>query len=117
MRAEPHPKIGMHNSDSSSRTPVGVFFADGDVASIFAELLEVQGVPVQVLASPGEIAQHTRVITEPRYVKEISPDNLSHSLVVGNKECLNGLPTLALSRPLTAEKVEQALRAFLTAAV
>ena len=93
-----------------------MFFADGDVASIFAELLEVQGVPVQVLASPGELADHNRVITEPRYVKEIAPDNYPRCLVVGNKECLNGLPTLSLSRPLTAEKVEQALRAFLAPA-
>jgi hypothetical protein len=113
MFAPLHPILSMHNRDSANRAPVGVFFADGDVASIFAELLEVQGVPVEVLASPGELAGHTRVITEPRYVKEIAPDNYPHCLVVGNKECLNGLPTLALSRPLTAEKVEQALRAFL----
>jgi len=104
----------MQNSNTPCPAPVGVFFADGDVASIFAELLEVQGVPVQVLASPGELSQHSRVITEPRYVREIAPDHYRHCLVVGNKECLTGLPTLSLSRPLTAEKVEQALRAFLS---
>ncbi len=98
----------MANSDNPSPA-VSVLFSDSDVASIFAELLEAQGAEVSFLSSSAQLTGKTRIVTEPRYFPEISPDQYRHCLIVGNREAVKGLPTLALARPLTEESVEQAL--------
>ena len=92
---------------------VGIFFTDSDVASIFTELLQSQGAPACMLSDPTELRNHTRIITEPRYFPEIRPEHYQKCLIVGNKDCLLSLPLPTLSRPLTEEKVLDALAAFL----
>jgi hypothetical protein len=101
----------------SKDTPISVSicFADEDITMLFAELIRAQGVKTSVVESLESISGETRVITEPRFLKALPAEYRSTCLVVGNKESLKGLDVLSLSRPLTEEKVEAALAAFLGA--
>lgn len=80
---------------------------------LFAELMRAQGVNPSVLETLDNLSGETRVITEPRFYRALPETYRSTCLVVGNKESLKGLTGHALSRPLTEEKIEAAIDAFL----
>ena len=80
---------------------------------LFSELLEVRGVHTQIIASPMTIPLNARIITEVQYFSNLPSECRSQCLVVGNKDSLKGIDALTLSRPLTEEKIESALAAFL----
>jgi len=80
---------------------------------LFSELLEVRGVHTKIAESPQTVPLNTRVITEIQYFSELPKECRMQCLVVGNKDALRGIDALTLSRPLTEEKIESALAAFL----
>ena len=99
-----------NNSDFS---PVSILFEDQVITHLFSELLKVRGVATQVLASVDDVQSETRIITEPQYFPEIPTELQNKCLIVGDKEAVEDLPTASLERPLTEEKIEAALFAFL----
>lgn len=101
-----------NNADFS---PVCILFADEVINELFAELLAVRGVDACIVHSMTAVPENARIITEPHFFPEIPPTMRHHCLIVGNKEALKGLPTYALSRPLTEEKIETALGQLLGA--
>lgn len=101
-----------NNTDFS---PVCILFSDGVINELFAELLSVRGVDACIVHSMEGVPENARIITEPHFFPEIPPTMRHHCLIVGNREALKGLPTYALSRPLTEEKIETALGQLLGA--
>lgn len=102
----------MHSANG--RRDVCILFNDDDIAEVFQELLASRGTDARLIAGVEALPEGSSLITEPSYVPLI-PDSIhSRCLVVGNRGALEGLPTLCLSRPLTEEKVESALRDFLS---
>ncbi|MBX7137299.1 MAG: hypothetical protein K1X83_04875 [Oligoflexia bacterium] len=92
---------------------VSLCFLDQGVTSIFAALLRARGIPVQVLGSIVELDRDSLVITEPAYYSIIAPTHSGRCLIVGNPEVTEGTSDLTLRRPLTEEKIDEALAALL----
>lgn len=102
--------IQTHMTYGARQPPsVSILFRDSDVASIFAELLEAQGAAVSFLCSAEQLSGKTRIVTEPLYFPNLSPEQYGRCLIVGNRDAVKDLPTLSLARPLTEENVEKAL--------
>lgn len=101
----------------SANTPdfgaVAVCFEDPSINQLFAELLEAHGVCVRILGSVINAENGTRIITEPRYFPLLTEGLRRQCLLVGNKGSLAGYQVQTLSRPLTEEKVEEAIQRFL----
>ena len=93
--------------------PVAVLFEQDLIKVVFSDLLEARGVPTVIIEGVNELAPGARVITEVQFFSQLPPAAQARALVVGNKDTLRDLPALALSRPLTEEKVEVALVQFL----
>ena len=98
---------------ASQAAPVCIYFEDESINAIFSELLEARGIHTRILAAANEMQGQTRIITEPRYFPYVDESSYCRCLVIGNKESLRGLTAVTLSRPLTEEKIETALRQFL----
>jgi hypothetical protein len=109
----------MKGRDHNNLTPTGstnqiaICFQDDTINYLFAGLLESRGVHTTIVETVENLSPSTRLITEPLYLGHLSSDSLQHCLVVGNKESLKGLSTVTLSRPLTEEKIENAISEFL----
>jgi hypothetical protein len=96
---------------------VAVCFQDIEIAEVFAELVACMGAQAEVVEDLASIdrAELSKVVTEPMYFQDL-PERLQQScLLVGNKEVLSRFSTPTLSRPLTEEKVTNALGDFLGA--
>lgn len=93
--------------------PVCICFEDETINEIFSALLEARGIHTRILSDIQEAGQNSKVITEPQYFPKLDPTCQTKCLLVGNKDRLSGTSALALSRPLTEEKIEQALSQFL----
>ena len=102
-------------ANSPDFSPVCILFSDEVINELFAELLAVRGVEACIVHSIKAVPEHARIITEPHFFTEIPAAMRHHCLLVGNKDALKGLPTYALSRPLTEEKIETALGQLLGA--
>ena len=100
-------------ANATDYSPVSLFFNDDTITHIFSQLLEVHGFKTSILGDIGEYDGSTRIITEPQFFSRIDPAHHRKCLVIGNKESLNGINALSLSRPLTEEKIEHALSRFL----
>lgn len=102
-------------NDSQEHSPpkVGVYFQDEDINILFCDLLRAQGIETNILSALDAAQTNTRIVTEPIYFPQLSPEQQSRCLVVGNKEALKTVTALSLSRPLTEEKIFSALRQFL----
>ena len=99
------------NSQDFAR--VSLCFLDQAVTRIFAALLQARGIPVQVLGSIVELQEESLVITEPAYYSMVRPSHQGRCLIVGNPEALEKITDLSLRRPLSEEKIENALAALL----
>ena len=104
----------MSYNDQLSLSPdVGILFEDGAISEVFCALLEARGVSAHVLSGTHELPGETAIITEPQFFPLLDQLHRRSCLVVGNKNSLREIPALSLSRPLTEEKVEEALARFL----
>lgn len=92
---------------------IGVCFLDRSIGLLFAALLEARGIHARSVRTPTDLDPHSRVITEAHFVPNLTADQLKQCLVVGEPDQLERLEVLGLSRPLTEDKVEDALSAFL----
>lgn len=102
------------NQPSNRPSGVAILFEEDIISALFAELVQSQGVPTRIIRSTKELGSAERLITEIRYYREIPERLISNTLVVGNKDSLQGIPSLCLTRPLTESKVESALSQFLS---
>ena len=93
--------------------PVCIYFEDETINEIFSALLEARGIPTRILEKIQDIEGDTRIITEPRFFPLLDKCYHSKCLIVGNKDVLQNINALSLSRPLTEEKIEDALSRFL----
>lgn len=92
---------------------IGVCFLDRSIGLLFAALLEARGIHARSVRSPLDLAPQSRLITEAHFVPALTAEQLKQCLVVGEPDQLQRLEVLGLSRPLTEDKVEDALSAFL----
>ncbi len=93
--------------------PVTIYFQDPTITELFSDLIAVRGVPTRPLSSLDGLAPGTKIITEVGEFQKLAPGSYDKCLIVGNKDALEGLEVLTLSRPLTEEKIESALNQFL----
>ena len=100
-------------SNIHTQAEVAVLFLEPQIRELFAELLAARGLKVSELASPSEFSGETKIITEPIYFPLINTNSKEQCLVVGNSDAMGKIQALCLARPLTEEKIENALKAFL----
>ena len=101
-------------SDKIESESVGILFREEMICLLFSQLLEARGVKTSILDCVTETTPHSKIVTEPIYFSKLDPDRAHKCLVVGNKNTLTGLDAVCLSRPLTEEKVENAIEKFLS---
>ncbi len=102
-------------ANDSDYSEVGVCFNDQQITDLFSELLKAHGIKTRIIEDLIELPFCSKVITEPRYFPLVSEISRSRSLVVGEKDDLNELESLTLSRPLTESKIQLAITEFLRA--
>lgn len=114
MSSKP-PPFEREIANSADFQAVAIYFAEPTINLLFAELLQSRGVNVRIVESSDELPKATKIITEPQYFPLIAKEKHHQCLVVGNKSALKDIEALSLSRPLTEEKVEDALSQLLKA--
>jgi hypothetical protein len=97
----------------SNKQTVFILIEDEDVSLLFSELIRANGLDTQIVASEKLIPDAAKVLTEPRFYDNLTEAQRQASLVIGNKTALGGIHTATLSRPLTEDKIINALEAFL----
>jgi|GEM_PF-1616180 len=102
-------------ANASDFPPVCVYFEDETITQLFSDLLEARGIHTQILTDLEQMpnGSETKIITEPQFFQFLDKSSHGKCLIVGNKEALRGIAALSLSRPLTEEKIENALAQFL----
>ena len=105
--------ISKENSLLTSPYPVCIFFEDESISDIFSALLEVYGCATKTVTCPSQLGEEPFVITEPQFFSWVNPKHHPSCLIVGNKQSPEAANSLFLSRPLTEDKVEQALSRFI----
>lgn len=93
--------------------PVAVLFIEPEIGLLFSELLQARGVQVQRLNNVEQYQGHTKIITEALYFPMLPEMARQNCLVVGNRDSLQKIDALCLTRPLTEEKIDSALQALL----
>jgi hypothetical protein len=93
---------------------VSICFEDPTINLLFSELLEVRGIRTHILESIEHFSGSSKLVTEPQYYSSLASDQRQRCLIVGNKDALRELKDgVPLSRPLTEDKIEEAIRQFL----
>lgn len=115
MTSRDSSNSGQQVANNPDYAPVCIFFEDEDINQIFSELLEARGIHTQILDNLKNLPGQTKIITEPQYFPQLDSSCRDKCLIVGNKDALQGISALSLSRPLTEEKIEQALSQLLRA--
>ena len=100
-------------ANSSDFREVSILFADEVITGLFAELLESRGVKTKILAKADDHNENTRIVTEPQFFGLLDSLSQARCLVVGNKEIVDQIAAIGLTRPLTEQKIESALEEFL----
>ena len=106
-------KEGPRDGGNEALDAISIYFEDETITELFSELLQANGWSTKVLNKIEEVKPSTKIITEPRYFPMLSPDTQNKCLIVGNKNALQSINAICLSRPLTEEKIEEALNQFL----
>lgn len=103
------------SANSEDFESVAVCFRDPSINALFADLLEVRGVKAKTFTEIYDVADAVKIITEPLFIPDLTPSQMRKCLIVGNKDVLGDLSGVTLSRPLTEEKIDEAIAAFLKA--
>lgn len=110
-------KTNLNGIDQSANSEdfesVAVCFRDPSINALFADLLQVRGIKAKTFTEIYDVEQATKIITEPIFLPDLTPSQMKKCLVVGNKDLLNDLESVTLARPLTEEKINAAISAFL----
>lgn len=93
---------------------VSICFEDPTINLLFSELLEVRGIRTHILAGILDFTGVNKIVTEPQFYPCLDSEQRQRCLIVGNKDALRELKDgIPLSRPLTEDKVEEAISQFL----
>lgn len=111
-------------SDNSSQNQIpkreqtiGILFFNHAISLLFSELLNSRGIEAVQISDPIDCSNYHKVITEDSYIKYLSEDLLSKSIIVGSCEFIDSNKVHQLTRPLTEEKIESALRYLLEVSI
>ena len=90
-------------------TQIAVCFQQPEISELFAELLRMRGADVLVTEHLSDLEPSAKVVTEPHFFPTLASTLHSKCLLVTNRssDAPTGIATLV--RPLTLEKIEQAL--------
>lgn len=91
-----------------AKEEIAIFIEDIAIASLFSELAEAHGAISRIAINAQQLSGASRVITEPQFFPLLSKDQKKNALVVSNGENFKDAK-VTLRRPLTAERVENAL--------
>ena len=86
-----------------------VCFQDREIGELFADLLVSRGVKPVLTESVKDAPQQTRIVTEPCFFPQLSPEQARHCLIVGPKRTIKSIDARCLEQPLTEDGVEEAL--------
>jgi hypothetical protein len=93
---------------------VAVLFEEPEITNLFSTLINSHGIKTRIIKSAQELLENERIVTEPQYLAQIPEDRRKNSLLIGNKEALASAPGITLARPLTENKIIQAIHEFLS---
>lgn len=93
---------------------VAVLFEEPEITNLFSTLIGFHGIKTRVIIPGDSLLENERIVTEPQFIKFIPEDKKSSSLLIGNKEALDEAPGIKLARPLTENKILQAIDKFLS---
>ena len=102
-----------HPSASVDPLEIAVFFEDRKINLLISGLLNARGVRTRIITSTEDLSAMDKVITEPQYFPRLGARSRKHCLLIGNREAVEGANAITLTRPLTEEKIEQAMAEFL----
>lgn len=88
---------------------VSICFADAPIAALFTELFEAHGACASVIEHPAQASMEGLLVTEPQYFSDVPEELLTRTLVIGNNDTVHQFASYSVARPLTIEKVEQAI--------
>lgn len=107
MRPQQYPGGAVANSlDMPS---VYICFQERSISELFADLLVSRGVRPVLGRSLDGAPAHTRIVTEPCFFPQLSPEQASQCLIVGPRKTLRSIEARCLEQPLTEDGVEEAL--------
>jgi hypothetical protein len=92
---------------------VAVCFQDDSINMLFSALLEAHGVEAIIVGNIEAVPTDVRIITEPQYFPKLNQDLRKNCLLVANANTKENLQVPILTRPLTEEKVESAIKHLL----
>ena len=93
--------------------PIAIFFEDRKINMLISGLLNARGVRTRIVTSTADLSVNDKVVTEPQYFPRLSGRTRGRCLLIGNREAVEGANAITLTRPLTEEKIEQAIAEFL----
>ena len=103
----------MDKPDGTTLTPIAILFEDPKINLLIAGLLNARGFQTRIIEGAADLSADEKVVTEPQYFSQL-PRRLKKScLLIGNREALDGADAITLARPLTEEKIEEAIGEFL----
>lgn len=105
-----HHHEAAHEGADPSR--VYILFEDPAIKNVFAQLLTARGCHAEAVDDIAEIQPDAKVISEANFFIHFSRETQNRCLVVGDNTGIEQLAPVCLTRPLTEEKVEQALEEF-----
>lgn len=91
---------------------ITILFSDKVITKLFTQLLKTKGVHPKPINSLKELNESEKIITEPLYYKQLSPNLQEHCLLLTSKK-ETGIAGICLTQPLTERKIETALSSFL----
>ena len=94
--------------------PVNICFQERAITYLFAAILEQRGVPTLILRDIDAYDGVSKLITEPQYMDKTAGDMPETTLIVGDLDDVKNLESYTICRPLTEEKIENTLKAFVT---
>ena len=102
----------MQRNANNAPARVGVLFSEDSIAQLFAALVSQRGVDVALLNPDESGPRETKIITEPCFLADLTADQRSRCLLVGDPQDTQIACAAVLTRPLTEAKIERALTQF-----
>ncbi|MCB0317618.1 MAG: hypothetical protein KDD56_02595 [Bdellovibrionales bacterium] len=106
----------MSPANSKDFSPVNICFQEAAITYLFAAILEQRGVPTLILRDIKSYDGTSKLITEPQYLSNTNSSTPETTLIVGEFDDVKDLSSYTICRPLTEEKIEYTLRAFVNEA-
>ncbi|MEZ4753368.1 MAG: hypothetical protein R3A13_03545 [Bdellovibrionota bacterium] len=104
----------MSPANNKDYSPINICFQERAITYLFAAILEQRGVPTLILKDIELYDGRSKIITEPQYLDKTSQDSPETTLIVGDIEDVRELTSYTICRPLTEDKIENTLKAFVT---